>query len=104
MKSLLVPCQVRRYDADERPYHQLWQAVLFTALKDLQGSAPSGYSDCERRQQEARRRFESPATRVGSLNWNCEMNNLDAGSVRRYALGAHGEIAPRVKYLTRSLH
>jgi hypothetical protein len=94
MKSLLSG-QACWSDPSQEAHHKLWQAVLLMALRDLHGSPPSAF-DCRRRQQEARRWFESPETGIGSLNWICNITNLDAGTVRRYALGAPSEIAPLI--------
>jgi hypothetical protein len=86
MKPLLSS-HTRYSDPAQEPLHKLWQAVLLGALKDLKGDAPSA-PNCQRYQLDAQQWFESPRTGIGSLNWVCEIADLDAGTVRRYALSA----------------
>jgi hypothetical protein len=91
-----LSCRTRCSDPAEEPCQKLWQAVLAGALKDLHASPPSAF-DCQRHQREAQRWFLSPKTSVGSLNWICDVTNLDAETVRRYALSAPSGIPNQSK-------
>ena len=88
MKSLTTH---KRSDSEQSPYRKLWRAVLMGALKDLQGY-PQSALDGQWRRREARPWFKSPDNGIGSLNWVCEITNLDADTVRRYVLSTPSAI------------